>query len=1266
MPRAHALTAAAFAAALAAAAAARAADQDVVNGLVRNAWYWQARARSDKAEDAWKGVLEAAPDNPDALAAIGTFHARAGRLQQAREALTRLEKIAPNHPDVPVLRRAIQLGPRYVALLNQARKLAHDGRTADAAARYRELFGDAGPPGDLALEYYQTIGGTPGGWEEARDGLRRVVRRAPFEPRYRLALAKHYTYREQTRREGIDLLASLSRDPTIGKEAAASWKQALLWLPPNEQNLPLLRAYARSHPNDSQIARQIERAKMAGTVGEGYAALERGDLRNAERLFGSAGDDPDAQRGLGVVRDRRTGQAKKAGYAALERGDLRDAETMFQMAGNDPDARLGLALVAQKQALQAQREEDFPRARALLEQSRRLAPQRKDIWEEPLRTVTFWGLMRDARAARDAGRDAEAEAKFTEAMQSAPSDERWRAQLGIADLYLARGDHRGAERKYRDVLAVKPNQPDALRALTGILVADGRFDEAVPVNQTLLRIAPQKAFRPEWLQAEILRSRAGRARDSHELDKARTDLEAAYKLDPTDIWVLHDLSNVLIETGALREAQTTVAQLLKMAPALPEARVAQARLLMAQHEDERALAVLASIDPAPRDPAVVALRRRLEVQVQIPGLLAAAAGGSRVEAVQGLAALQRRFGDEPELAAQIAVAWSRLGERARAVALMRSAVAKAPAVTLGARLQLAAALLDSGDDEAVGQMLTGLERDSTLTAQERRSLGELRIAYAVRSADRRRARGDFAGAAAVLDPVAHDYPRDPRVVAARARLVEQRNPAAAHALFRTALAASPDDFEALRGAADTAMALHDLREARDLANEAVRRHPYDPQAYLLSARAAELQGDDGDAMSSLERALRLLDLAGATPPAQPAPRIEPASSVAEVAEGVPRRTALGDGPSDAEVRQRVVAEMDRIRDRHRPAAVAEGQGRFRNGEVGFSALYELRQSLHLESSIGYSGRGAAHVTEVELDAGTAARSAGSRFGSGAPPAGAPTAGPQRTTGTELRLSYDSRHFVADVGTTPIGFPVLAIVGGVRLRDTFGPLSISVEGGSRSVTDSLLSYAGTRDPRTGRNWGGVVSRGGRLELGVDTGPVNLFGYGEYHRLVGVRVEENQRVAGGGGIEWKLYQGPAGDVRIGPAVALMSYQYNLSFFTIGHGGYFSPQQFFHGGFALRWSGNSPGSLRWDVAAEPGYDTFSQNSAPMFPLNLPGDPTGAAPYPALSNHGFAFNGHAFIGWRIATFFELGLSASAQHAPEFQEYRGAVVFRFGGGPNG
>jgi hypothetical protein len=458
------------------------------------------------------------------------------------------------------------------------------------------------------------------------------------------------------------------------------------------------------------------------------------------------------------------------------------------------------------------------------------------------------------------------------------------------------------------------------------------------------------------------------------------------------------------------------------------------------------------------------------------------------------------------------------------------------------------------------------------------------------------------------------------------------------------------------------MALRNVDEARNLATEGVRRHPYDPQAHLLAGRTAMLQRDDGDAMHSLERALNLLDMS--RPSYAPAGFVQPGASAASLPEGDPRRTAF-ESASDTELRSRILAEMQLIQDRHRPAAVLEGQGRLRNGEVGFSALYELRQSLHVESPIGYSGRGAIHISEVELDAANVARNAFSRFGTGAPPPGVAGPDAQRTMGTELRLSYESRHIVADLGTTPLGFPVLAIIGGLGLRDTFGPVSVSLEGGTRSVTDSLLSYAGTKDPRTGLNWGGVVMRGGRLQLGLSTSPVDLFAYGEYHRLVGVRVADNARAAGGGGIEWKLYQGSLGDLRIGPTVSLLWYERNLSFFTMGHGGYFSPQSFVHAGFALRWYGGE--TLRWDIAAEPGFDSFREDSAPVFPIPVPGvTGTAPAPYGAVSNSGASFNGHAFLGWGISRSVELGLGANVQQAPEFQEFRGGLFLRFGGRPNG
>ncbi len=1204
---------------------------DVTAGLIRNAWYWQARARSDKAEDAWGQVLQAAPNDPQALAAIGIFHARAGRAQQARDTLARLEKLSPAHPDVKILRRAIELGPRFNPLLAQARKLVHEGHADEGAAKYRELFGEAGPPGDLALEYYQTLSGAKEGWAQARDGLRRLVQRAPAEARFRLTLAKLLTYRESSRREGIELLAALARDPTVAKQASASWRQALLWLSATPQDLPLLRAYELSHPGDREIAALIDRSQQQGTVKQGFAAMDKGDLRGAEKLFRESGGNPEARRGMALIGDRRVAALKKQGFAALDRGSLAEAEQLFETAGNDADARLGLALVAVRRATAAQQREEFADATDLLERARQLAPQRRDLWEAPLRSARFWGLLK----AGD-------EPSLQEALQLAPPADRWHALLALAELAYSHGQHRQAESAYREVLAQVPNQPDALRALTSILVDDGRFEEAQPINERLIKADPQKAFVPGALRAGALRAAAARSRVT-DLARARRELIAAQQADPGNVWVLHDLANVLIESGDPASAQPVVAALLEVAPALPEAQVTEARLLAALGEEPQALAVLAALPPPP-SPAVLELQRRLSVRVQIPALLA----GDRAAAVAGLSQLQALVAADPELSSQVAIAWSRLGERARAVALMRSAMAKAPERTRGARLELASALLDAGDDTAMGQLLDGLERDPSLSPDERRSLAELRIARAVRVADRERESGHEAAAAAALVPVLRDYPRDVRVVAAQARLIERRDPRRAHALYLAVLAAVPADAAAARGAVDTALAVGDVDEAAALSEEDLRLHADDPRARLGAAHVALARDDDSGAMRELSAALDLLpetqisrnfDLSSA----------QPGSSGALLLAGAQRRAAL----PDSSLRAGILREMQGVRSRHRPSFGGAFSLRQRNGEPGLSQLNELRESFQVQSPLGYSARARLEITAIELDGGAMSADAASRFGTGTA-----STGSRQAFGTELLGTIESRHFDAFIGSTPLGFRVLSILGGVRGRGALGPVTFGAELSRKSLAESLLSYAGERDPATGRNWGGVVMDGGRVDLGLTLGPVRAWGYGEGHRVIGFSVADNRRLAGGGGVELRLAEGDAGGLYVGPTVTALGFDRNLRFFTFGQGGYFSPQRFVHGGLAL--TVRRAGALAFEAAAEPGYDTYREAGSEILPLSRPGE--GGAPYPGRSSGGASFNGHAQAGWQISEVWELGLNAGILRAPEFQEVRAGLVLRFAG----
>ncbi|NDZ19028.1 hypothetical protein C7T35_09175 [Variovorax sp. WS11] len=48
------------------------------------------------------------------------------------------------------------------------------------------------------------------------------------------------------------------------------------------------------------------------------------------------------------------------------------------------------------------------------------------------------------------------------------------------------------------------------------------------------------------------------------------------------------------------------------------------------------------------------------------------------------------------------------------------------------------------------------------------------------------------------------------------------------------------------------------------------------------------------------------------------------------------------------------------------------------------------------------------------------------------------------------------------------------------------------------------------------WGGVVARGGRLDLGRDFGAWGIYGYGSAHSITGRHVTTNSRYELGGGV------------------------------------------------------------------------------------------------------------------------------------------------------
>jgi predicted Zn-dependent protease len=139
------------------------------------------------------------PDNAEALVSLTQLQAERGDRAAAQASLARLRAAHPGDPRIAAVDQAIRQGSIDPAGLAEARRLAQDGRNAEAVARYQRLFRGGEPPTGLAVEYYDTLAGTESGGQAARAGLGRVLGANPNNLRAQISHAQLLTNQEQTR-----------------------------------------------------------------------------------------------------------------------------------------------------------------------------------------------------------------------------------------------------------------------------------------------------------------------------------------------------------------------------------------------------------------------------------------------------------------------------------------------------------------------------------------------------------------------------------------------------------------------------------------------------------------------------------------------------------------------------------------------------------------------------------------------------------------------------------------------------------------------------------------------------------------------------------------------------------------------------------------------------------------------------------------------------------------------------------------------------------
>ncbi|MBL6454955.1 BCSC C-terminal domain-containing protein [Belnapia sp. T6] len=1218
-----------------------------VAALLDQANYWRLQNRPELVLRTLERVLAVDPRNAEALSGAAQSQAQLGNRQAAEGYLTRLKQLAPNDPRLSETDITVRAATVDQSALNEARRLAQAGRAAEAAQRYRELFRGAAPPDAYAQEYYATLAGTEGGFAEARDGLSRLAARAPNDMRLQLAYAQVLTYRDTTRTDGIARLRQLAANPEVSNTATAAWRQALLWQGPSPEMVPQLQSFLERFPNDTAVQQKLAEAQNPPVGAPDETSLSR-------------------------IR----------GFEQLNAGKLRDAQREFELAVSrnpeDADATGGLGLVRL-------REGRVGEARTLLERAIRLAPEKRDQWQRALDGASYATDLATARNQLQAGNLDAAEQALRRATARETGD-RADADALLGDLALRRGDFAGAETRYRAALSRRPNFGAAASGLYEVLQQQGRFAEAEEMQRRAG--GPLTAGTANATRANALRTEAQRASDTA---TAIAMLREAQGLDPASPWIRLDLARLLARQGRIAEARQVAEE--PASSGNPDALYAAALFADDDNRPAEAAGYINRIPVRLRNADMNRLLARTRVAEEAQRAATLWRSGQQQQARSLLLALAARP-DPTGANGQAAVrGFGQLNDTSGAMQAAQAALAANPRATATARLGIAGALLGAGAEQEAIRLARTIEAQPNLSSEERRQAASLQSGLAIRVSDRLNEQGDQAGAYDALAPVLARDPTNTAANLALARLYQGANqPQQAGQIAEGVLRADPQSLDARFAAVDAAIAARDWSRAEALLVEARALSPDEPRVPLLEAKLARASGNTG-------RALRALEMAAAQRRAQLGsrpggdPMTGGAAMVAEGGSDNPfRRQArpltpmatTGTDPLTSEIQRELLAVRDEA-----AARIQGGIGyRTRSGTAGRDRLEEV--SAPVEASIGsgvLGGRVTATMTPVSIDAGKMGGNniddlrsygtnavAGSLQGTNASPSAAErsrlVARDTQASGVALGLGYSQEGFRADVGTSPIGFRQQNLLGGVEWAPALSStVRLRLTAEQRSVTDSVLSWSGVRDPNSGRSWGGVVRTGGRAQLEYGSGPVGLYAGAGYSVFNGQNTASNSRFEAGAGASYMVWKRPEDELQTGLDLVYFGYDKNQRLYTYGNGGYFSPQSYFAANIPVDYRGRS-GDLAYRIGGTIGYQSYKEDAARYFPTDaglqaqlessLGADPTARASQPARSGSGIIGGVRGDIEYSVTPNLRIGALLRYDRTANWNEARGLFFARY------
>lgn len=1210
--------------------AAPAADR--TEALLHSAQVWEVHDRADLARAALEKAALSRTDNPEVLLRLGEVDLESGDLPAAERTLRQLQTSHPDAAATHALDDTYRVATRDRLRLASVKRLTQVGRDAEALAALKELFPNGAPDGGVGITYYQIVARTAGGWEAARAGLEQLAAHHPYDPRFKLALAKLLTDRAVTRLQGLRMLTALAgRDDLRTSEVDAALADAIHSTGSARVPRPILDAYAGRNAADQEVHRAL------------------------------------AQDDLAVEQNRLLAENTLSGIMpGLQQRLLEDTWQQLQerLRQNPYDAAAAQAQLL----LHIQQGAAGPDASTL----ETLSPDTGGKHSRNAAAVSeYW--RQQALAASDQGQLRLAEAELRAALAIRKGD--FAALADIADALAGTGQPAIAGELLETVWICAPNEPHLLRSRVHWLADNGRADAALAL------LDADGGANDKSLRADVLARRAADEDLAGAAASALHDLVNATTLAPLDPWIRLDLARQYAKLGAPERGREVMADGVRLQPGDHDTRYAQAIYLASLDARGEALATLEAIPTAERSAGMQHLDASLHIGASREAALQLHAQGDTAGAERTMATAEPYAASDPALLGELASAWIALGDPQRGLAPLQDRVQQETAQPELKELLFAwaGALDDADETERLQPVLDRLGAQPALSPAEVRQLARLQS-----SADRRAIRelqnqGRYAEAQERLRQALARSPGDTRLLELQADLEGSMGHwPAARDRYAALLQATPDDLDlrlsyarALAESGDRAAARAQLQYVRE------RAAPGDLDTRVGLARRDLALGDLAQARTEVQALLaaapndgRVLMQAGNLGRGE--------HDYAAAAGYFKRAAAAGDEDTARSAREDLAAIEQR-----RQAWVTGGvENLTKPGDPGTSEFNLTQGPLEMWLPYRYDGHFFVHADTVAINSGTLPTDFNDAAQFGQVYALA-TPGPNNTVnyanstpgvrqdqlGVALAGGYRNDSFEADLGTTPIGFKVTDVVGGARWTPTLGPLDLSVGVARRPVTGSLLSYAGALDPASGRVWGGVRSLGPDLRAAYYGPRLSFSASMQYLDLRGDNVAGNTELATRFTGDWKFIDQPQFRAYAGGTLTFWHYDKNLQYYTFGQGGYYSPQSYVNVALPLEVQGRG---RRWSylLRTSASYSVSHEDDTPYYPadpalqaravaLSLPSGFSTEPVYSGGTSHGIGYTFRADAEYEVAYQWLLGGRVNIDRSDYYRPTTFMLYFR-------